>query len=215
MRVLLVDDHRLFRDGMKSLLAQWRKDITIVEVGRLGDALEALGAGQGFDLILLDLTLPDSLEPQHTMGAVLAAADAAPVVAVTMLDRHPGLRHTVQAGARGFIRKTDSAQVMMATLEMVLAGGSAIPADLLNEPSPLSRPEAPLSERQLDVLRLIAKGLSNKEIARALGIAEATVKVHVHRILQLIDMPSRSKAAAWAHEVGLVGPEDLSATDSR
>ncbi len=204
MRVLLVDDHQLFLDGMKSLLTQWRSEVAIVEVGRLADALTALDTQAPFELVLLDLTLPDSLEPDQTMRAVVAKAGNVPVVAVSMLERHPALAQTIQAGARGFIRKTDSASVMMASLEMVLAGGSCIPAQLLADTELTTDPSiSALSERQLEVLRLLAAGQSNKEIARQLGIAEATVKVHVHRVLQLIGASSRAKAAAWAHQQGI------------
>lgn len=191
---------------MKSLLAQWRRGLALVEVGRAADACAAL-AGEPFDLVLLDLALPDSPDPEQTVRTVAAAAGRTPIVAVSMADSHATVTRAVQAGARAFIRKSDSAGVMMATLDMVLAGGSCIPAGSLGEsPAPPAQTPA-LSERQLEVLRLIAKGASNKEIARELEISEATVKVHVHRILQILGAPSRTRAAAWAHQVGLVPVE--------
>lgn len=205
MRVLVVDDHRLFRDGMKSLLAHWRGDAVIVEAGRLGEAVGLLGGADRFDLILLDLTLPDSQDFEDTLGRMRRAAPQVPIVAVSMHDQRPVVATAIRLGARGFIRKTDSANVMIGALEMVLAGGSCVPAELLCDDRDLPHDAPPLSERQREVLGLIARGLSNKEIARQLGIAEPTVKVHVHRILQLVGTSSRAKAAVWARRAGL-GP---------
>ena len=206
MRILTVDDHQLFRDGMKSLLAQWRSDATVIDVGRLADALDALARNPRFDLILLDLTLPDSLDPEATVRSMREAAGEVPIVAISMEERVAVLARAIGAGARGFIRKSDSAAVMLATLDMVLAGGSCIPSELLTQAEPAARLPA-LSTRQREVLRLIARGLSNKEISRELGIAEATVKVHVHHVLRLIDAPSRAKAAIWASRMALVEAE--------
>ncbi len=197
---------------MKSLLVHWRAEARIVEAGRLAEALDRLAAGERFDLILLDLTLPDSQDFEDTLHRMVRAAVGMPVVAVSMLDQRAVVAAAIRAGARGFIRKTDSANVMLGALEMVLAGGSCVPAELLcGEPE--ASPHAPvLSERQLEVLRLIDGGMSNKEIARALGIAEPTVKVHVHRILQLVGTTSRAKAAVWARRAGLLpGSEGFSA----
>lgn len=204
MRVLVVDDHRLFRDGMKSLLAHWRSDAALVEAGRLGEALDLLGTGERFDLILLDLTLPDSQDFEDTLGRMGRTAPQVPIVAVSMHDQRSVVAAAIRLGARGFIRKTDSASVMVGALEMVLAGGSCVPAELLCDDRDPTQDAPPLSERQREVLGLIAQGLSNKEIARELGIAEPTVKVHVHRILQLVGTPSRAKAAVWARRAGLL-----------
>jgi two-component system nitrate/nitrite response regulator NarL len=208
VRVLLVDDHRLFRDGMKSLLTQWRSNVDVTEVGRLLDAVSAL-ADADFDLILLDLTLPDSLDPEQTVRLTVAGAGDTPVVAVSMLDSQAMVARALQAGIDGFIRKSDSAAVMMSALDVVVAGGRYLPAGVAEPPAaPVAVPA--LSDRQLEVLRLIAKGQSNKAIARELKIAEATVKVHVHRLLQLIGASSRAKAAAWAHQSGVFSADGFS-----
>jgi len=201
MRALLIDDHRLFRDGMKSLLMQWRADLQIAEASTLDLARKALQeqAG-GFDLVLLDLTLPDSSDALHTMQQVLQVAGEAPVVAVSMLPPNTEL---IDAGARGYIHKSESAHVMLASLDLVLAGGNCIPAGMLKpEPTVLDEFHNVLSERQQQVLTQMASGLSNKEIARVLGISEGTVKVHVHRVLQQLGATSRAKATLLAQRRG-------------
>lgn len=204
MRLLVVDDHRLFRDGMKSLLSQWRPSARIEEAGTIAEALAAVHRPPPPALVLLDLTLPDSPEPALTLRRAAQAVAVAPVVAVTMSDQ-PGLLHeAARHGVRGLIRKSDAASVMLTALDVVLDGGSCLPlqAGRLDPPPASTDPPPPLSERQREVLALLVEGLSNKEIARRLGVAEATVKVHVHRILQVVGTSSRAKAAAWARQVG-------------
>ena len=204
MRLLVVDDHRLFRDGLKSLLAQWRPLAHLDEAGRLAEALEALQRPPPPVLVLLDLTLPDSPDPGATLRQASTMGRVAPVVAVTMADPGDLARQSAECGVRGFIRKSDPASVMLAALDIVLAGGSCIPADVLRREAALEASAPALSERQREVLGLLVQGLSNKEIARALGVAEATVKVHVHRILQVVGTSSRAKAAAWARQTGFL-----------
>lgn len=206
--VLLVDDHRLFRDGMKSLLVQWWPGVVILEAGRLVEA-QAVLAERNVDLILLDLTLPDSAGPEQTVHSVASAAGVAPIAVISMLDVRPFINQLVQAGMRAFIHKSDSAKMMMATLSMVLAGNTCIPAELFADASDSSHELPRFSARQLEVLQLIVQGLSNKEIARELCIAEGTVKIHVHRLLKIIGASSRAKAAAWARQVGLVVINEL------
>lgn len=206
MHVLVVDDHRLFLDGLQALLVGWRGDVQVVTAGRLADAIEQLRRAARFDLVLLDLTLPDALDPVHTVQRLVAAAAGAPVIAVSMLVQADLVTRVIGAGARGFIRKTDSAELMLAAIEVVRAGGVHVPADTL-KPATLQRPpEPPLSERQCDVLELIARGWSNKEIARERAIAETTVKVHVHRILQVLGLTTRARVAVWARETSFTPP---------
>lgn len=197
MRLLVVDDHQLFLDGLKSLLARWRTPLQIDEATRLAEARLQLRRQPRYDLVLLDLMLPDVLNPWETLRQLLPETAGAPVVAMSMTASAELPAEAIRAGARGFIHKTDRAELMLSVLDVVLAGGSCLPPQPV---TPNTAAEVPvLSERQREVVALLARGLSNKEISRELDIAETTVKVHVHRILQLLGIDSRTKVAAWAH----------------
>jgi DNA-binding NarL/FixJ family response regulator len=203
MRVLVLDDHRLFLDGVGALLQRWRDDVSLATCARVADAVALLRTPPRYDLVLSDLTLPDSLEPAGTIARVVEAAAGTPVAVVSMLESAAVLSAVQQHGARAFIRKSDGAAVMLAAIDLVLAGGTSFPAP----PARSAETHAllSLSQRQREVLQHLELGRSNKEIARLLNIEETTVKVHVHRILQLLGAGSRAKAAAWAREARLNG----------
>jgi DNA-binding NarL/FixJ family response regulator len=203
MRVLVLDDHRLFLDGLCSLLKQWREGICLVTCSHVSEAVHLLQVPPRYDLVLSDLTLPDSLEPAGTLQRVVDAAAGVPVAVVSMLEAADVVSVVQLHGARAFIRKSDGAAVMLASLDLVLAGGTSYPAPPVRPPASLALQT--LSLRQREVLHHLEQGLSNKEIARRLCIAETTVKVHVHRILQLLGSASRAKAAAWAREARVSG----------
>lgn len=196
MRVLLLDDHALFREGLRTLLGQTLPDAEIVEATTLGQARNQLATDRGFDLMLVDLDLPDARQIEAPQ-ALLEAAPEIPLIVISMTERHDLVAHALRLGARGFISKADSSRQMMATIGAVLNGGTLIPERFLGEAPPAQTP-AGLSTRQTEVLGLLAEGLSNKEIANRLGIAEVTVKVHVHHVLKALGTSSRAKAAALA-----------------
>jgi two-component system nitrate/nitrite response regulator NarL len=219
LRVLLVDDHTLFRRGLSSLLG---RDPRIVVVGDAADAGEAQRRALELqpDLILLDNHLP-GVAGVDTIRALLEAAPRTRVVMLTVSEDALDMAAALRGGAAGYLLKTMDgdqlidAMVRAAKGETVLApemtgklvsaylGASSGPAPLEPVASAVSALDS-LSGRERDILRGIARGASNKEIARELGIAEATVKIHVQGVLRKLNVSSRVQAAVVAVENGLL-----------
>lgn len=214
IRLLVVDDHSLFRRGLVALLSQ---DAGLQVVGEAGDAAEALrhAARLQPDVILLDNHLPGV----RGVDAIPGLRDAAPGAAVLMLtvsEDEADLAAALKGGAQGFVLKTIDSDELLRAIEACAHGGSVISPALTGKlfTAFRSAPSAAadtavqdglqcLSRRERETLQHIARGASNKEIARALDIAETTVKIHVQHILRKLQLSSRVQAAVYASERGL------------
>ncbi len=209
MRIVLVDDHGLFRDGVASLLTAWGHDV----VGQAADGAQAPELVRRLrpDLVLMDVRMPggSGLEATRT----IAAED--PSVAIVMLtvsEDEDDLFAAIKAGARGYLLKNLEAAQFRAMIEAVERGEAAIsPATAARIITELARPAAPaapdpdrLTEREVEVLRHVTAGLRNKEIAARLGISENTAKFHLRNILDKLHAESRAEVAARAVREGLV-----------
>lgn len=190
LRILLVDDHGLFADALTGVLQRLAAQVSVVTAPSAEDALRAL-AGAAFDLVLLDLGLP-GLRGRAALDAVLPAAGAAPVVVVTGAEPGAEALGLLRAGARGYVPKRASASELVAVLRFVLDGGTHVPQVVLTTPAV---GEAHLTPRQREVLTLLARGAANKDIADALGISEATVRVHVSSVMRALGVENRTQAA--------------------
>ena len=216
MRVLLADDHALFRDGVASLLAAWGHEV--VGVAADGDAAVELAERLGPDLVLMDVRMPGGGGIDATLR-LAARRPEIPIVMLTASEDEDDLFTAIKAGARGYLLKDLEASQLRAMLEAVGRGEVAISpataARILTEVArPTSRP-APgggsgaaepdrLTEREVEVLRLVVAGLRNKEIASDLGISENTTKFHLRNILEKLHAGSRTEVAARAVREGLV-----------
>lgn len=210
MRVLIVDDHPLFRAGLKALLFELDAKIDAAEASTLADVLEARERGETFDLVLLDVNLPDATGLRG-LEQVKDAFEAALVVVMSAVEDADLIFSAVDAGACGYIPKTTDPTVTVNALRLVLARGIYLPPNVLQdrEKSLMSGgaeesvPQQPyLSQRQLEVLQRLLHGKPNKIIARDLGIAQGTVKAHLAAIYQALRVTSRSEAMYRAHELG-------------
>ncbi len=206
IRVFLVDDHTVLRQGLR-LILQEAEDMEVVgEAGTGEDALKRIPAIQP-DVVLLDVNLPDMSGVDVTRELHTRFPDMR-MVMLTVSDRHQDLIAAVQAGVRGYILKSASSEEVIHAIREVMQGGAVLPPRLtahlidafVQPPDPLST----LTERETQVLRLITHGLGNKEIATQLGISEHTVKTHVRNILSKLNAKSRAEAAAYAVKRGLV-----------
>jgi DNA-binding NarL/FixJ family response regulator len=214
MRILHVDDHRLFRDAIAEVLKALGSDVTVFGAGSADEARGAAGHYAPLDLILLDLFLPGSVG-LDLLTELRYLAISAPIVVLSASEEREDIRAALEAGAAGYIAKTVSGPDMLAALRQVLRGEIFVPASLLAKMQSQadSRPSggeagraiaAGLSSRQREVLGLLAEGLSNKAIARRLGLAEGTVKLHVSAILQGLGARNRTEAVTLAQRLGLV-----------
>ena len=205
-RVLIVDDHPLFRRGLVQLL---RTIPAFVLVGEAASGAEGLVLARELrpDLILLDLNMRDG-DGLDMLRGLRTARSKARVVMVTVSDSGEDVVAALRGGAEGYLLKDMEPEAMLEALQAVAAGRVVIPpqlnhllaAALRGESRPQSAGAAGLTEQELRILEKIAAGLSNKQIGRELDIAEGTVKVHVKHILRKLELRSRVEAAVWAVE---------------
>ncbi len=201
LRALIVDDHAITRDGMVLLLRRISPDVETREAGTARAALEAL-AGDPFGLVLLDYFLPDAAG-DDAFEQVLAAAQGAPVVILSGDDDPGRSRRLLKAGARGYVPKSCDAAVVQAAIELVLGGGTYLPESVLIGPEERAA-RLGLTPRQQQVLRLLVDGLSNKEIAAALGTSLSTARAHVTAVFLALGVDNRTRAAQAATAQRLV-----------
>jgi len=201
VRILLVDDHALVRDGLRLVLRALDAKTEIVEAGSFAQAQEHLTQSK-FDLVLLDYFLPDQQGPANLPQVISLAGDAPIIVMSGESDGHL-VRNALSKGARGFIPKKSTGSVMLAAISLVMSGGVYVPPDALPEPE-READAAHLTPRQQDVLQLLVNGKTNKEIANALGTSESTVRVHLNAIFRALGVENRTEACSVALRKQLV-----------
>lgn len=203
MKFLLIDDHALFRHGLVLLLGRLPGAHECLEADRCEAALALLAAQGDPDLILLDLALP-GMNGLDGLVQLRAQCPTTPIVLLSANDNPRMVMDGMRRGAQGFIPKSACPEVVIAALQVVLAGGTYLPARALAGPAPLDGP-AVLTARQREVLALLVREQSNKEIADALGMRVNTVRVHVAAILDALGVDNRTEAARVALVQGTLG----------
>ena len=213
IRVLVVDDHDLFRTGLSSLLGE-HPEIDVVAQASGGRAGVRLAQELDPDVVLMDLRMPD-LDGSSATQAIVEHDSAARVVVLTAMSDDDDVTVAVKAGACGFLAKDTPVEDVAAAIHAAAHGAAWLSPRAAEvvlrcvrraEPGPdpaIGGPEHTLSARELDVLRLIARGMENAEIAGALSISPRTVKNHVSSVLSKLGMPSRVQAAVYAVRQGL------------
>jgi len=192
-KILIVDDHALLCDSLMLLLKQHYGDaLSMLQAGSGNAALELVAKHPDIHLILLDLTLPDMHGFQVLQQLTLTAPDIK-VAALSGTIAPQFIQQCLALGFAGFIPKTSTGKEMLSAIDLVLSGGVYIPSEALPNLCPDAFPNA-LTGRQLDVLRLIRKGMSNDEIASVLDISITTVKTHVRGILTSLGVKNRTEA---------------------
>lgn len=200
MKILIADDHALYRKGIRDLMR--RLDAGPVEVLETGDwqtTLALLAQHPDSALVLVDLHMP-GMESFEGLRLVLDCVEAVPVVVITASESPLDMKRALDAGAMGYIAKTETPEVMVNALRLVLSGGVYVPPKLVRSSSPSVAARANglpygLTPRQYEVLQRLAQGASNKEIGRALGMAERTVKIHVSAVLRALGVTNRQQVA--------------------
>ena len=211
VKILIVDDHGLVREGLQAILSRSELFAQCVEAWDAATLWSQLQQHADIDLVLMDIQLPE------TSGLSLLAdiTQRFPRLPVVMLsaDHDAGIvQHSLEQGARGFLPKSSLNQVLVSAIRLVAAGGVYVPPEALQKPAIRSAPPAPLAHpeplavanvaslgftaRQSEVLGLLLQGMSNKQICRALDLAEPTVKIHVRGILRTLGVSSRAEVIA-------------------
>ena len=223
IRILVVDDHTLFRRGLTALLARDPRLQVVGDAADIGEALRRVGELQP-DIILLDNHLP-GVRGIDALPALRDAAPQARILMLTVSEDEADLAAALRGGAAGYLLKTIEGDALIAAILRAEQGDSIVAPEMMNKlvaayrgapsataPTADAAPAttaaaaaiASLSPRELDVLRGIVRGASNKEIARQHGIAETTVKIHVQHLLRKLDVSSRVHAAVIASENGVL-----------
>jgi DNA-binding NarL/FixJ family response regulator len=214
MKILVVDDHTLIREALRSVLKELKGDATIFEASDGRQATNLIAEhGNDLGLILLDLNLPD----RDGFAVLSEVRENYPAISVVVLSGQQDRASVVKAldlGALGYIPKSGQREVMVSALQLVFAGGIYIPPEILARTTdePVSKPQSTrppatpedlgLTGRQLDVLSLMMQGKSNKAICRVLDLAEPTVKNHVTAILKALKVTNRTEAVIAVGELG-------------
>jgi DNA-binding NarL/FixJ family response regulator len=202
IRVLLVDDHHLVRAGMTSLLDA-QPDLTVVGEAADGSGAVAEAARCSPDVILMDLSMP-VMDGVEATRAVLSAEPDSRVVVLTSFSDRDRVADAMAAGAIGYLLKDSEPAHLLAAVRAAARG--EVPLDprvagaLLPQQRREGRGAERLSSREVQVLRLVARGLANKQIARSLGISERTVKAHLGSVFRAIGVADRTSAALWARD---------------
>ena len=210
IRVLVADDQSLVRGGFRMLLAG-EQDMEIV--AEASNGLEAVEKAARFHptVVLMDIRMPE-LDGLEATRRILAADGEARILILTTFDLDEYVYEALRSGASGFVLKDDPPEQLIGAIRTVAAGDAllspAVTKRVIERFTRLSRPTPPsgleeLTARELDVLRLIAQGLSNGEIGDRLYISETTVKTHVTHVLQKLDLRDRVQAVVLAHQTGL------------
>lgn len=204
MKLLIVDDHQVVREGLSRLLLSSVPDLEVLLAADVTEGTAHAAAHPELDAVFLDLNL------RGTSGAAAvrefgARCPMVPVIVLSSSENPGDVRSALAAGALGYVPKSAGVQTLVAALQLVLAGEIYVPPLLLDAAPAVARNELPgLTDRQRDVLRLLAEGQSNKEIARALNIAEKTVKAHAGAIFRFLNVTSRTQAVAAAQRLRLL-----------
>jgi DNA-binding NarL/FixJ family response regulator len=210
IRVLVVDDQSMVRAGFRMLLSG-EQDIEVV--AEASDGLEAVDKAARFrpTVVMMDIRMPD-LDGLQATRRILAADSAARILILTTFDLDEYVYEALRAGASGFVLKDDPPEQLIAAIRTVAAGEAllspTITKRVIKQFTRIPRPAPPkelddLSEREREVFRLIARGLSNAEIAQELYISETTVKTHITHILQKLNLRDRVQAVVLAYQTGV------------
>jgi DNA-binding NarL/FixJ family response regulator len=204
MKVLIADDHAIFRQGLRAVLGSLSERVAVDEAADLATALKC-AVDKPPDLILLDLRMP-GMDGFSGISAFHRRIPRVPIVILTASEDSDDVFQALAAGASGYLAKSASASVILDALRLVLVGGVYVPRELVAAAEITVQPktEAPrLTERQHEVLNLIAEGHANKEIAYRLGTSEGTVKAHVTAIMRQLGVRNRVQMLLAAERAGL------------
>ncbi|HEX2646360.1 MAG TPA: response regulator transcription factor [Candidatus Dormibacteraeota bacterium] len=201
IRVMTVDDHPIYRDGLAALLAVHADLELVAEAGDGARAIELFRVHRP-DITLMDLSMP-VMSGAEAIGRITTEFPDAKVIALTTYEGDADIHRALEAGARGYLLKDVLRNQVADAIRSVYRGERVLPAVVAQRLAAFT-PRIELTERELEVLTLMAKGMSNKEIADGIGRTEATVKVHVLHILEKLEVGDRTEAVTVALKRGII-----------
>lgn len=203
MKILLLDDHALFRAGLRLLLGTLDREASVLEAGTINEAIALADQHPDLDLCLLDLNLRNE-NGLVALSRIKAAAPEVAVVIVSSSDDEALVRTCLDAGAMSFIAKSSAPEVLSEALGHVLAGAVYLPPRMLDIEDNSGKLAIALSSRQRDVLRGLCRGLSTKSIAQDLSLSDHTVKEYIAALFQLLGVHNRTEAVIKASQMQLL-----------
>ncbi len=202
MKVLIADDHPLVREGICNVLKHISSDQTILQADDFPQAKKIIKQYPELDLILLDLYMPE-MNGVTSLIKLRQQLPCTPIVIISASENINDIRGAINNGANGYIHKSSSSEIMLNALRLVLSGGLYLPpqwtveANIKNES---------LTQRQKEIITLLATGKANKEIAREFSISDKTVKAHLSEIFKRLQVSNRTQAVHQARKLGILNP---------
>ena len=209
MKVLIADDHALFRDGLAMRLEEIDPEIILHQAGTFSQALKILDKETDMDMVIADLDMPD-MKWEEGMEELKKKSPNMNLVVISASEDIRNIRKVLSNGIKGYIPKRSDPKVMHNALKLILDGGTYIPPALIENGSENATGNGrrsngkTLTNRQSQVLDLIAQGKSNKQIAYEMGVSEATVKLHINALLRSLKVNNRTQAVVTAQKMGLI-----------
>lgn len=208
MKILIADDHALFRDGLALRLEEIAPDAIISQASSYAQVFKILNAETDTDVLILDVEMPD-MPWLESLKQIRQIAPKTKVIVVSASEDSRTVRTILATGVKGYIPKRSEIKVLNNALKLVIEGGSYVPPNLLDNVSPntlsgRSFGVKTLTNRQSQVLDLIAQGKSNKQIAYDMGVSESTVKLHINALLRSLHVNNRTQAVITAQKIGLI-----------
>lgn len=212
MKVLIADDHALFRDGLSMHIERLDPDAVIFQAGNFSQALKILEDENKLDLVLLDLDMPD-MKWEEGLEEVKSRSDGARFVVISAAEDSRNIRKIMDTGISGYIPKRSDTKVLTSALKLIMDGGTYLPPSILESNNSSASSSSSSESRgngkmltpcQTEVLGLVAEGMSNKQIAYKMGVSEATVKLHINALLRAVGATNRTQAVIIAQKMGLI-----------
>ncbi len=211
MKVLIADDHALFRDGLSLNLERIDPQAVVFQAGSFSQALKILDDEKKLDLIIIDLDMPD-MQWEEGLAELRKKSNGARYVVISATEDSRSIRRSLEQGISGYIPKRSDTKVLSGALKLILDGGTYFPPSVFETGSSSAnsaqngdKPKNKmLTNRQSEVLGLVAQGLSNKQIAYNMGVSEATVKLHINALLRSLGVTNRTQAVVTAQKMGLI-----------
>lgn len=209
MKILIADDHALFRDGLAMRLEEIDPDIVLQQAATFSQALKILDKETDTDMVIVDLDMPD-MKWEEGVEEIRKKSPNINLVVISASEDIRNIRKVLSNGIKGYIPKRSDPKIMHNALKLILEGGTYIPPALIENGAENGGLNGrrnngkTLTNRQSQVLDLIAEGKSNKQIAYEMGVSEATVKLHINALLRSLKVNNRTQAVVTAQKMGLI-----------
>ncbi len=207
MKILIADDHALFRDGLTLHLEKLTPKAEILQAANYTQALKLLKSGDNTDLVIVDLEMPD-MPWEEGLSKLRQQAPEARFVVISASEEGRNVKKALEYGVKGYISKCSDTKVLTSALHLVLDGGTYLPPSIMDNSGSVTsvqdKRKKLLTPRQFEVLSYVAEGLSNKQIAYKMSVSEATVKLHINALLRAVGATNRTQAVVTAQKMGII-----------